>query len=54
MATKNELKAELDALGVDYPADAVKGELETILARAQRKAAQSSEGGPGGNAGARI
>lgn len=32
MATKDELKSELDALGVEYPANANKDELEKLLA----------------------
>ena len=31
MLTVKELKAELDAMGVDYPHDALKAELEDLL-----------------------
>ena len=31
MATKAQIKADLDRLGIEYPADALKPELEALL-----------------------
>lgn len=43
MATKDELKGELDALGVEYPAGATKDELEALLADNQPEEETESE-----------
>lgn len=43
MATKDELKGELDALGVEYPLNASKDELEALLADNQLEEEAESE-----------
>lgn len=44
MATVAELKAELDGLGIEYPSDARKAELEQLVAEAPDEAAELPAG----------